>query len=146
MKEVTLLTAELAYLFTLIDAKTALGVDTARLFPTDAAQQKAVYEAGYEALKRHEWITTNKKSGKDDLNLDLMVFVDAVANPKYVIVTDIRLTPSAPPRRLIHQRQPLRRPIRMKSDPILHKNHVLSAAHEPFSPNSCAARSRRAGF
>ena len=101
MKEVTLLPCELACLFALLNAKSALGVHSEGLFP-DKSQKDAIHKAGYEALQRHEWMTKNEETGKHSVNAELLLYAFTVAHPEFVIATEIRETPQTSPRRLMH--------------------------------------------
>lgn len=102
MKEVNLLSSEFAYLLALVGAKSAMGVDCDRLFPAEKQERQRLFKSGYESLKRHELITEHPKSGKDTLDRNLILFADAVANPKYVLSTEVRDPERAEPRRLMH--------------------------------------------
>lgn len=102
MKEVNLLSNELAYLLALVGAESAMGVDCESLFPSEKDEQQRLFKSGYESLKSHDLITEHPKSGKDTLDRNLILFVDAVANPKYVLSTEIRDPQRSEPRRLMH--------------------------------------------
>lgn len=101
MKEVNLLTAELAYLFSLIRVESAIGVEEG-LFPKEGAARAKLYKIGYEALKGHALITAGNQSGGDQLNPELLALVATVAEPRFAIVTDIREHPATHPKRLVH--------------------------------------------
>lgn len=102
MKEVTLLSAELAYLFSLLNVESAVGVDADRLFPKKDKAKVKMFTAGYDALKAREWISKGETSGKDQLNNDLMRFVEVMARPRFAIITEVRSHPERPPKRIVH--------------------------------------------
>lgn len=102
MKEVTLESAELAYLLATLGADSLLGVDNAALFPDSEAAKDRLYEQGLKLLREHEWITPDEEPGRENLNSELMVMVDAMTRALVVIVTERRDADESARHRMVH--------------------------------------------
>lgn len=72
-------TSELAYLFHVLEARRAVGVDNHRLFPAEVSIRDALLEQGLAKLQEHGWFVA--RDGAIDANDELMLMAAVVANP-----------------------------------------------------------------
>ena len=101
MREVHLLSSELAYLLTLLKAHAAIGVRPA-VFPEERESRLELCKTGREALRRRAWVNEDNGKGAKAINPDLMAIVRPVAKPQLAIVTDLRQGKAKLPTRIVH--------------------------------------------
>ncbi len=87
MGNLTLELSELSYLLQMVNARSVIGVDNARLFPLDEGKNQELLQEGVERLKAHHWIKVDPQSNKTNFNEMLCYLIAVMADPEIAIMT-----------------------------------------------------------
>ena len=96
---ITLTPAELAFLLSLVDAQTLLGLEHEALFPESASARESLYLQGRSELEQDGWLSQVAGTERYDLNDPLVAVIAAMAAPRVIIVTT--LDPPGQPRQSV---------------------------------------------
>lgn len=84
--EIALKPSEFSFALSLISARSIVGVEPSRLFPTEQAARDKMQDEGFRTLQENGWMVQDEQK-KHTINPILMLMVTAVADPQIVIST-----------------------------------------------------------